>query len=86
MNLPTSQLYPFSYVITLCIMSRAIHQSIEAGFVCPEENFRHHIEYEIEPERQNRKKKNHNFFFFAKLKKKNHNLETKMKEMKGTNN
>ena len=73
MNLPTSQLYPFSYVITLCIMSRAIHQSIEVGFVCPEENFRHHIEYEIEPERQNRKKKNHN-------------LETKMKEMKGTNN
>ena len=65
MNLPTSQLYPFSYVITLCIMSRAIHQSIEAGFVCPEENFRHHIEYEIEPNLKDKieRKKITNFFF-----------------------
>ena len=57
MNLPTSQLYQFSYVITLCIISRAIHRSIGAVFVCPKENFRLHIECEIKLERQNRMNK-----------------------------
>lgn len=72
MNLPTSQLHPFSFVITLCIISRAIHRSIGAVFVCPKENFRHHIEYEINLKDKTERKK-----------KKNHNFETKIK---GTNN